>query len=105
VVAFAPDSKLLAVGHTMSEVRLFRSDTFEEVATLTSPEPLLTLWFAFNPDSSRLAVAAGKTIQLWDLRAVRERLRELGLDWDLPPYPSPAKQPVTPLRIEIVNGP
>jgi tetratricopeptide (TPR) repeat protein len=41
-------------------------------------------------------------IQVWDLRSLRRQLAELGLDWDLPPYPPPdRKKEAGPLRITI----
>jgi hypothetical protein len=62
------------------------------VAVLSAPEPLLIHLLSFSPDGSRLAVLAGDISQMWDLRAVRERLQELGLDWDQSPYPeAPAR--------------
>ncbi len=54
--------------------------------------------------------AEGSTVQVWDLRAVRARLADLGLDWDAPPYPpvpAPAPgraPPVEPLAVEVVGG-
>jgi hypothetical protein len=41
-------------------------------------------------------------LYLWDLRALRAGLEELGLDWDQPAY-TPAAAPVdTPLRVESI---
>jgi WD40 repeat protein len=84
-LAFTPDSKILAVVHTTTEVRLLNADTLEDIAILASPDPILITRVAFSPDGNQLAVAAHNTIQLWDLRVLRERLRELSLDWDKPP--------------------
>jgi hypothetical protein len=38
----------------------------------------------FSDDGSQLAVACYNhhTIQVWDLRAIRARLKEMKLDWD-----------------------
>src|SRR5262249_22609417 len=36
-MAIAPDSRLLAVADTTTDIRLLRPDTFEEIATLTAP--------------------------------------------------------------------
>jgi hypothetical protein len=44
---------------------------------------------AFSSDGSQL-IAANRdshSIHLWDLRAIRAYLKEMGLDWDLPDYP------------------
>src|SRR5205807_938595 len=81
----------------------------KELATLEAPRdnalvderPLL------SPGARRIAVRTGNhTIHLWDLRALRRQLAEIGLDWDLPPYPPAA--PTShgkPLRVEVDLGP
>ena len=43
-----------------------------------------SLLFGFTTD--------GLCARMWDLRLIRERLAELGLDWDAPPFP-----PATPV--------
>jgi tetratricopeptide (TPR) repeat protein len=45
-------------------------------------------------------------LHLWDLRAVRKQLAEMGLDWDAPPYPrAEQKPPVTvPLQVAVNLG-
>jgi WD40 repeat protein len=43
-----------------------------------------------SPDGSSLAVLSADSppcVHVWDLRAIRRRLAEMGLDWDAPPYP------------------
>jgi tetratricopeptide (TPR) repeat protein len=44
------------------------------------------------------------TIQIWNLRAIREQLAAMGLDWDLPPYPPPKNAHATPLKVEVDMG-
>jgi WD40 repeat protein len=92
-LAFTPDGKMLAVVHTITEVRLLNADTLEDIAILAPPDPILIRRVAFSPDGNLLAAAADNYIQLWDLRVVRERLRELSLDWDTPPLPAAASPP------------
>jgi WD40 repeat protein len=103
VLAVAPDSRLVAVTDTMTTIRLMRLDTFEQVATLTAPNTELISQLAFSHDSSRLAAAAGKTIPLWDLWALRQSLRELDLDWDEPDYPAPPAV-AGPWKVELDQG-
>jgi hypothetical protein len=45
-----------------------------------------------------------KALYVWDLRLIREGLKELGLDWDEPPYP-PSPNPATRklLRLTVVT--
>src|SRR5262249_9109485 len=42
-----------------------------------------------------------KMLHIWDLRALRQGLTELGLDWDLPPYAPGKDSAVPPLQIEV----
>jgi WD40 repeat protein len=97
------DSRTLAVASTMTTIRLMRPDTFEEIATLAAPDTQLIARLAFSRDGSRLAVGAGKTIHVWDLRALRQSLRHLGLDWPEPDYPArPAD--ARPWQVEVDPG-
>jgi WD40 repeat protein len=84
---FSPDGALLAVTHTMSEVRLMDPETLDEIATLTAPEPGIIVVIDFSPDGRHLAVSVSNTVHLWDLQALRRGLRAIGLDWDLPAGP------------------
>jgi WD40 repeat protein len=99
-LAIAPDSRVLAVASTMTDIRLLRPDTFEEIATLTAPHTQLIAYLAFSGDGSRLAAAAGKTIHVWDLRALRQSLRDLDLDWHGPDYPPAAAPEVWQVKVD-----
>jgi hypothetical protein len=59
---------------------------------------------AFTPDGTRLITSNvySRVIHVWDLRAVRRRLKGIGLDWDRPAYP-PAPDDETPLTVEVVE--
>ena len=49
---------------------------------LLLPLPRGTLPLAISPDGRRLTVSVdARRVQVWDLVEVRQRLRELGLDW------------------------
>jgi len=64
-------------------VRLIETATGRELATLTAPELHDIHWLCFRPDGEQLAVGcANGILQLWDLRRIRERLAEMGLDWE-----------------------
>jgi serine/threonine protein kinase/WD40 repeat protein len=105
-LAFTKDGSLLAVTRTMTEVLLFDPVHFREIATLQAREPLLIVDLAFSPDGSQLAVATGVgIIQVWDLRLIRARLAEMGLDWDLPPYPPAVEEKdPQPLTVKVDYG-
>ncbi len=104
---FAADAAIMAVSSDGSKhVELIVSDTGRELATLT-PQDSQTMSFpsGFSADGTRLAATtSGHAIQLWDLRAVRRQLVEMGLDWGGPPYPRVrADSPSKPLTLEVVG--
>jgi WD40 repeat protein/tRNA A-37 threonylcarbamoyl transferase component Bud32 len=106
-LAFSPDSRLLALARSLTDIELYDLKTGQEVATLTAPEPYHLLWLCFSPDGSQLAAATGTSIaQLWDLRALRAGLRQLDLDWNLPPYAPPpdAGGPRLPRRVTLLTS-
>jgi WD40 repeat protein len=86
--AFSPDSRLLAISDVFSMIRLVETTTGREVARLTGPEPKWYRPACFTPDGTRLiATGSGSTaLYVWDLRLIREQLKELGLDWDWPEF-------------------
>jgi WD40 repeat protein len=82
-VVVSPDGTMVAVAYSMSEVRLLHLETLEEIATLTAPEPGIILTLVFGPNSRQLFVTVGKTVHAWDLHALRQQLRGIGLDWEM----------------------
>jgi hypothetical protein len=63
-----------------------------------------------SPDGSRLVLTTndGPAVHVWDLRAIRRQLGEMGLDWDAPAYPQddPARADLPPLPpLEVDYGP
>jgi len=89
-LAFSPDGTMLAVARSSSAVELVDATKgWEEIVTLKSPDPEILIWLEFSADGRQLAVVTqGHLIYIWDLRAIREHLAEMDLDWELPPYPS-----------------
>lgn len=62
---------------------------------------------ALAPDGTSVVYPdpAGSRIHIWDLRAIREQLASMNLDWDLPPYPpAPATDKPQPLRVKVDLG-
>src|SRR5262249_36163215 len=59
---------------------------------------------SFSADGSQLATHGIQdgAFQVWDLRLIRKQLKELDLDWDLPPYSTPTAEPAAPLRVQVV---
>jgi WD40 repeat protein len=92
-VAFSPDSKLFALGSTTREIQLFETETAQPVARLQAPYPTQLSCLRFSHDGAQLvAVDTLSHVHVWNLRRLREHLRALNLDWNLPEY-SPALKP------------
>ena len=111
-LAFSPDGRLLAFADSAPPLKLTLVDpnTLEQLATLECSEDIvIPVSMSFTPDGTRLVFPhprQGNILCIWDLRAVREQLKTMNLDWDLPPYPSAeldVKSP-RPLRVEIDLG-
>jgi WD40 repeat protein len=81
-VAFSPDGKLMALEMAPGIVHLKEVATGRTVARLEDPHGDRTTWMAFTPDGTRLVTAAGyaRAVHVWDLRAIRARLKAMGLD-------------------------
>jgi serine/threonine protein kinase/WD40 repeat protein/Tfp pilus assembly protein PilF len=106
-LAFSPDSTMLAFDTHAGVIRLVDPETGREWGQLEDPEQNRALWISFSPDGTQLATASGDgpAIHIWDLRAIREQLAEMGLDWDLPPFaPAPSDVPRGPVRVEVDCG-
>src|SRR5205807_1643945 len=72
---------------------------------LTGPEPLWYNPACFSPDGSRLIAESRdlRAVYVWDLRLLRQRLREIDLDWDGEEFP-PAPPPSPPPEIRVDRG-
>ncbi|HXY36142.1 MAG TPA: WD40 repeat domain-containing serine/threonine-protein kinase [Planctomycetaceae bacterium] len=104
--AFSPDSKLAAVP-TQAGLRLLETASGREVAVLEDPNPDSILVVLFTPDGTKLiTVNEFKGIHVWDLRLIRQALKDLGLDWNWPEFaPAPAPRQIDePLKVEIRLG-
>jgi len=101
-IVFSPDSKMLAVFHGRTQVRLVDPATGREFARL----PSAGTPYCFSPDGSRLVTYAGRrgAFHIWDLRLIRRQLKEMGLDWDLPPYPPPRTTSPKTLHIKVLGA-
>jgi WD40 repeat protein len=78
---------LVVIGLADGVYRLIELVSGREIARLEDPD--LTFGGAvFTPDGTRLVVVAKDGLRVWDLRRMRVKLEELGLDWDQSPYPT-----------------
>ena len=81
-LAFSGDGRVAALPVSTNLVRLFDTDTWQELVVLESPHRRRPNGVAFSPGGNLLAVACvDDVVHLWDLRAIRNRLVTLGLDW------------------------
>src|SRR5262249_30303510 len=104
--AFSHDGRLLALGDAPGVVRLVETDTGREVARLTATESTRLVPCCFTPDGSTLVTLGreSEALHLFDLRAIRRQLAELGLDWDAPSIPAAAGELPEPLHIAAPSG-
>ncbi len=104
---FAPDGKMLAIETGSGAVRLVDPASGHEFARLANPYQERADRIFFSPDGAFLLTLGGEAypIHVWDLRAIRRQLSQLGLDWDMPPFPpeGPAWAAV-PLQLQIELG-
>jgi serine/threonine protein kinase/WD40 repeat protein len=105
---FSPDGTLMAVGTTNGVIRLIDPATGREFAALEHPlnrcsQPI------FTPDGTKLiGLSSGSDngLCVWDLRLIRQQLKDLELDWDRPEFPpiEPGSLPAQPLKVEVRLG-
>jgi eukaryotic-like serine/threonine-protein kinase len=102
VAVFSADSALLALEPVHGVISLLDPVSGQEKARLEDPNQS-GAGFVFTPDGTRLLAISNDThaIHLWDLRLIRQRLAELGLDWDQPPYPASDHPETAPLRVKV----
>ena len=107
-VAFSPDGRLMALEMAPAVIHLKEVATGRTVAKLEDPHGDRATWQGFTPDGTQFVVLAAHTraIHIWDLRAIRTRLKEMNLDWDWPEFPPAATGDTAaePLMIEVVSG-
>jgi WD40 repeat protein len=80
-IAFSPSGHLLAITNDRFSARILETDRFADGFTLPNSTQRGLVALAFNPDGTRLAVAYGNDVEVWDLDEVQRRLRALDLDW------------------------
>jgi WD40 repeat protein len=107
-VAFSPDGQLMALEMAPAVVHLREVSTHRIVAKLTDPLGDTTNWLGFTPDGTQLVCVSklATAIHVWDLRAIRARLKEMDLDWDWPEFrPAPPSTPdAVPIKVDVLLG-
>jgi WD40 repeat protein/serine/threonine protein kinase len=82
--AFSPDGRLLVVETGAGVARLLDPRTGQEFGRLEDPNQDRANHFSFSPDNTKLvsATSDGHCLHVWDLRAMRQHLAAMGLDWN-----------------------
>jgi WD40 repeat protein len=93
-VAFSPDGRLIALEMAPAVIHLKETATGRTVARLEDPHGDRATWQGFTPDGTQLVVIASyaSAVHIWDLRAIRTRLKDMNLDWDWPAFPPAANE-------------
>jgi WD40 repeat protein/Flp pilus assembly protein TadD len=105
LVAFTRDAQMVAVAYSSRSIQLLDTAEWREQATVSAPDSEVLSWLCLSPDGGQLAAGTVEgTIQLWDLRRIRARLREMGLDWDPPSPPSQSADDGKPVRVAVDPG-
>ncbi len=97
----------MGLSRTNKIIGLVEIETGRTLARLESPDQHNAVSVTFSPDGSRLVVTTNEPpcAHVWDLRAIRRQLAEMGLDWNAPAFPeddaaSPVLPPLPPLKID-----
>src|SRR5262249_39738964 len=93
-------------GTVFAECTTTRTDKFLDAhslgggATLETPAQTTIPGWEFSPEGGYFStIEVGGDAVLWDLRAIRARLGEFGLDWNAPAIPTAVTRP--PIKVEI----
>jgi WD40 repeat protein len=107
---WSPDSRLLAAEQGDGVIRLVETESGKVLVRLAAPDQdrvstQAARVMTFSRDGSRLVFSGMDTqsLHVWDLRALREQLRPLGLDWTGPAY-GPAAPPGPRLAVTLDTG-
>lgn len=81
--AIDPSGRFAALSRSQSGISLISLAAMREVALLPNRGGEPATGFAFSPSGRQLAVARrDQTAEVWDLAAIGDQLRQLGLDWE-----------------------
>ncbi|MDG3008217.1 WD40 repeat domain-containing serine/threonine-protein kinase [Paludisphaera mucosa] len=91
-VAFSPDLRTAALESSPGVIHLIDGTTGRTVMRLEAPHSDRTRWLGFTTDGARLVAISGlsRTVNYWDLRRIRRRLKSMGLSSEVVASPEDA---------------
>jgi tetratricopeptide (TPR) repeat protein len=95
----------VVIARPAGSVRLVETETGRIVAVLEDPRQSRSRHATFSADGSRLILASedAQAVHVWDLRAIRQGLVAIRLDWDWPPFPEPDSRISAPNALRVVT--
>ena len=87
LISFSPDSAIVTIEHDFESragsVTLVESSSGRELAQIDDPDDARAAEIVFSPDGTQMIATLfdQPLVRIWNLRSVRRRLAELGLDW------------------------
>jgi serine/threonine protein kinase/WD40 repeat protein len=107
-IAFSDHGRLMAMELAPGVIHLCETKSGRTIANLQDPNWAINHSFYFTPDGTQLLVVATfeRAIHRWDLRAMREQLKAMDLDWDWPEFPPASREEreSSPLTVEVLTG-
>jgi WD40 repeat protein len=109
-LAFSPDSRVLAVGHTDGTIRFADMKTGIDWVRFSHPELSRASAMAFSPDQTKLITLPKNTdfpLLVWDLARIRKELARRRLDWPediLRPLTAESESRATTIKVTLDEG-
>jgi WD40 repeat protein len=104
-MAFGGPGDLMAGTFSRTTIRLYDPATGHTIATLEPPHQQNIDWLCIDPTGGLVVSVSDDYVQIWDLRMIRRKLADMGLDWELPKLPAEQPNDGNPVKIKVVPGP
>ncbi len=106
-IAFSPDERMVALGSKAGQIQLCETESGREIGILPATAGAPVYPRCFSPDGTQLyaKVEWDTGFHAWDLRRIRDGLRELGLDQGWPEFPArQLDDDAPPLIVEVESA-
>ena len=89
-VAFDAQGKVIAITDRLRSVTLADAVDLRTLATFSAPDAAIISSLTLSDDGGHLAAGMENgMVHVWNVRLIRDELKKLGLDWNLPPLQAP----------------